>query len=58
MDIFLPGVWQNPLFIYLLSELGATLLWFIPVGEKHQQNNIRLIAKGRNQNTSRMLKNI
>ena len=23
---------KNPLFIYLLSELGATLLWFIPVG--------------------------
>jgi len=27
---------KNPLFIYLLSELGVTLLWFIPVGEKHQ----------------------
>lgn len=27
---------KNPLFIYLLSELGAILLWFIPVGEKHQ----------------------
>jgi len=27
---------KNPLFIYLLSELGATLLWFIPIGEKHQ----------------------
>jgi predicted acyltransferase len=27
---------KNPLFIYLLSELGATLLWFIPVGENHQ----------------------
>jgi predicted acyltransferase len=27
---------KNPLFIYLLSELGATLLWFIPVGEEHQ----------------------
>ncbi len=25
---------KNPLFIYLLSELGATLLWFFPVGEK------------------------
>lgn len=29
-----PG--KNPLFIYLLSELGATLLWFLRVGEKHQ----------------------
>jgi predicted acyltransferase len=27
---------KNPLFIYLLSEIGATLLWFTPVGEKHQ----------------------
>lgn len=27
---------KNPLFIYLLSELGATLLWFIPVGEARQ----------------------
>jgi predicted acyltransferase len=27
---------KNPLFIYLLSELGVTLMWFIPVGEKHQ----------------------
>lgn len=27
---------KNPLFIYLLSELGVTLLWFIPVGEKRQ----------------------
>jgi len=27
---------KNPLFIYLLSELGATLLWFIPVGADHQ----------------------
>ena len=27
---------KNPLFIYLLSELGATLLWFIPVGAQHQ----------------------
>ncbi len=26
---------KNPLFIYLLSELGATLLWFIPVGSEH-----------------------
>ncbi len=25
---------KNPLFIYLLSELGAILLWFIPVGDK------------------------
>ena len=24
---------KNPLFIYLVSELGATLLWFVPVGE-------------------------
>ena len=23
---------KNPLFVYLVSELGATLLWFIPVG--------------------------
>jgi len=27
---------KNPLFIYLLSELGATLLWFFRVGEKKQ----------------------
>ncbi|MBL7762285.1 MAG: DUF5009 domain-containing protein, partial [Chitinophagaceae bacterium] len=27
---------KNPLFIYLLSEITAILLWFIPVGEKHQ----------------------
>ncbi len=27
---------KNPLFIYLLSELGAILLWFFRVGEKHQ----------------------
>jgi predicted acyltransferase len=27
---------KNPLFIYLLSELGATLLWFFHVGEKKQ----------------------
>jgi predicted acyltransferase len=27
---------KNPLFIYLLSELGATLLWFIPVGPNYQ----------------------
>jgi predicted acyltransferase len=27
---------KNPLFIYLVSELGATLLWFIPIGETHQ----------------------
>lgn len=27
---------KNPLFIYLLSELGATLLWFIPMGERRQ----------------------
>jgi len=25
---------KNPLFIYLVSELGATLLWFIPIGDK------------------------
>lgn len=25
---------KNPLFIYLLSELGATLLWFFPVGDQ------------------------
>jgi predicted acyltransferase len=25
---------KNPLFIYLLSEVGAILLWFIPVGDK------------------------
>jgi len=25
---------KNPLFIYLLSELGATLLWFFPVGQQ------------------------
>jgi len=28
---------KNPLFIYLLSELGAILLWFIPVGPNHQR---------------------
>ena len=27
---------KNPLFIYLLSELGAILLYFFTVGEKHQ----------------------
>ena len=27
---------KNPLFIYLLSELGATLLWFFRVGDQHQ----------------------
>ena len=27
---------KNPLFIYLLSEIGAILLWFIPIGEKRQ----------------------
>ena len=27
---------KNPLFIYLLSELGATLLWFFRVGDPHQ----------------------
>jgi len=27
---------KNPLFIYLLSELGVTLLWFIPVGSNYQ----------------------
>ena len=25
---------RNPLFIYLLSELGVILMWFIPVGQK------------------------
>src|SRR5688572_9959785 len=25
---------RNPLFIYLVSEIGAILLWFIPVGDK------------------------
>jgi predicted acyltransferase len=25
---------RNPLFIYLLSEIGAILLWFIPIGGK------------------------
>jgi len=25
---------KNPLFIYLLSELGVTLLWFFPVGNQ------------------------
>lgn len=25
---------KNPLFIYLLSEIGAILLWFTPIGEK------------------------
>lgn len=27
---------KNPLFIYLLSELGAILLWFIPLGTDRQ----------------------
>lgn len=27
---------KNPLFIYLLSELGVILLWFLPVGENRQ----------------------
>ena len=27
---------KNPLFIYLLSELGATLLWFIRIGPYDQ----------------------
>jgi predicted acyltransferase len=27
---------KNPLFIYLLSELGATLLWFIRIGPDQQ----------------------
>ena len=27
---------KNPLFIYLLSELGVTILGFIPIGENHQ----------------------
>ncbi len=27
---------RNPLFIYLLSEIGAILLWFIGVGPDHQ----------------------
>lgn len=27
---------KNPLFIYLLSELGAILLWFFQVGNQHQ----------------------
>ena len=27
---------KNPLFIYLLSELAATLLWFFSVGENYQ----------------------
>ena len=25
---------RNPLFIYLLSEIGAILLWFIPIGDQ------------------------
>jgi predicted acyltransferase len=25
---------KNPLFVYLVSELGATILWFIPIGDK------------------------
>src|SRR6188768_2308813 len=24
---------RNPLFVYLVSELGATLMWFIPIGD-------------------------
>jgi predicted acyltransferase len=27
---------KNPLFIYLVSELGATLLWFFPIGGQGQ----------------------
>ena len=29
-----PG--KNPLFVYLLSELGLTLLWFFKIGENNQ----------------------
>src|SRR5689334_16761323 len=25
---------RNPLFVYLVSEVGATILWFIPIGDK------------------------
>jgi predicted acyltransferase len=27
---------KNPLFIYLLSEVGAILLWFFGVGKNYQ----------------------
>jgi len=33
---FFEAFGKNPLFIYLLSELGATLLWFIRIGPDHQ----------------------
>jgi len=33
---FFRVVGKNPLFIYLLSELGATMLWFIPIGADRQ----------------------
>ena len=33
---FFEAFGKNPLFIYLLSELAATLLWFIRLGPDHQ----------------------
>jgi predicted acyltransferase len=33
---FFQAFGKNPLFVYLLSELGATLLWFFRAGEKKQ----------------------
>jgi predicted acyltransferase len=33
-NYFLEVFGKNPLFVYLVSELGATLLWFIPIGDK------------------------
>jgi len=32
-NYFFEVLGKNPLFVYLVSELGATLLWFIPVGD-------------------------
>jgi len=31
-NYFFEVLGRNPLFVYLVSELGATLLWFFPVG--------------------------
>lgn len=31
---------KNPLFIYLLSEVGVTILWLIPVGDKALYNTL------------------
>ena len=33
-NYFFEVLGRNPLFVYLVSELGATLLWFMPIGDK------------------------